>query len=288
MSNWKNRAALLMVCFILASIAGCKTEGSPDGKMTGSREAEAGRGTFAGMDNRTEENQQTAKTSGPEIRQADFSEEFQSVEGCAVLLDSSGNTITFYQEEMCRTQVSPASTFKVVSALSGLHHGILLSKDSKMGYEGRIYSVDAWNQDVNLAEAFQSSCVWYFRKVIDAVGQEGVQRDLDGLGYGNCDISQWEGSNVNNYPELNGFWLESSLKISPLEQVEVLQNIVEGNTIYTESEVAVLKEIMLVEEDGSLKIYGKTGSGRKGHAWFVGFANKEDTTVYFAVYLEDE
>jgi bla regulator protein BlaR1 len=28
---------------------------------------------------------------------------------------------------------------------------------------------------------------------------------------------EWRGGNINSLPELNGFWLESSLKISPKE-----------------------------------------------------------------------
>ena len=52
---------------------------------------------------------------------------------------------------------------------------------------------------------------------------------------------------MNSFPELNGFWIESSLLISPIEQVEVLHKIMEGETIYTESEIEILKSIMLLE-----------------------------------------
>ena len=52
----------------------------------------------------------------------------------------------------------------------------------------------AWNGNLTLAEAFQSSCVWYFRQVIDQVGQASVAQQLAALDYGNQDISQWEGA----------------------------------------------------------------------------------------------
>ena len=80
----------------------------------------------------------------------------------------------------------------------------------------------------------------FFRKVIDEVGQETIQEELNKLDYGNCDISEWSGSGVNSFPELNGFWIESSLMISPIEQVEVLHKIMEGETIYTKSEIEIL------------------------------------------------
>lgn len=54
-----------------------------------------------------------------------------------------------------------------------------------------------------------------------------MQTELDRLSYGNCDISDWNGglNTNNNNRALTGFWLESSLLISPKEQVEVLERI---------------------------------------------------------------
>ena len=93
---------------------------------------------------------------------------------------------------------------------------------------------------------------------------------------------------MNSFPELNGFWIESSLMISPIEQVEVLHKIMEGETIYTKSEIEILKSIMLLEASDSKKIYGKTGTGTNGTAWFIGFVEKENTNIYFAIYLDDD
>lgn len=44
---------------------------------------------------------------------------------------------------------------------------------------------------------------------------------------------------------------------------------------------------MLVNETDSQKIYGKTGSGSNGDAWFVGFSEKQGKKQYFAIYLND-
>lgn len=45
---------------------------------------------------------------------------------------------------------------------------------------------------------------------------------------------------------------------------------------------------MLVEDNGASKIYGKTGSGSYGKAWFIGFKEQGDKRKYFAVYLNDK
>lgn len=218
---------------------------------------------------------------------ADFSEEFDHLSGCAIIYFPDGNTYV-YNQKTVDERVSPLSTFKIVSALIGLDNDVLEDGDSTMEYNGTQYSVSEWNGDLTLQEAFQTSCVWYFRKVIDKVGESGVSSTLERLHYGNCDTSEWNGSGTNPLPELNGFWLDSSLKISPREQVEVLADIFEGNAGYSRQSIQVLKNIMFIKAEGTCNIYGKTGSSTDGRAWFVGFLEKDDQRGYFAVYLDDE
>lgn len=65
----------------------------------------------------------------------------------------------------------------------------------------------------------------YYRQVVDDIGKDMMQKELDKLQYGNCDISDWEGrlNTNNNNRALTGFWIQSSLLISPKEQVEVME-----------------------------------------------------------------
>ncbi len=77
------------------------------------------------------------------------------------------------------------------------------------------------------------------------------------------------------------------LKISPFEQVNVLEKIFEGESIYSSQDVETLKEIMLIQNDETQKVYGKTGSGSNGEAWFVGFVQTDEQRKYFAIYLCD-
>lgn len=143
-----------------------------------------------------------------------------------------------------------------------------------------------WNGDLTLEEAFEKSCIWYFREVIDLAGRDKMQEELKNLQYGNCDISEWNGSNINPLENLNVFWLDSSLKNSPLEQVEVLSRIFEGHSDYDSRNIKILKRTMLVDENDSQKTYGKTGSGN-GEAGFVGFSESNGERRYLAIYLND-
>lgn len=218
----------------------------------------------------------------------DLSEAFRGVNGCAVIYSPVQEEYSFFNEDMCRQEESPYSTFKIISALSGLQNGIIADELSTMGYDGTDYGNLEWNGDLTLEEAFQKSCIWYFRKVIDSIGKDKIQEELNGLQYGNCDISEWNGSNINPMEMLNGFWLDSSLKISPVEQVEVLQRIFEGKSDYGSDNIEILRKIMLVDESDTQKIYGKTGTSGNGEAWFVGFSeSSNEERKYFAIYLND-
>ncbi|SFS03933.1 penicillin-binding transpeptidase domain-containing protein [Anaeromicropila populeti] len=195
----------------------------------------------------------------------DYSEDFKDINGCAVVLDEQKNQVYLYQDEMCKTEVSPYSSFKIISTLMGLHNNVIDNQNSHMLYDDSInYPIEEWNTDINLAEAFRTSCIWYFRQVLNSVGQDKVAKELTLLGFGNCDCSEWNGNAVNPLPDLNGFWIDSTLKISPYEWVMVLKDILEGNSIY-----------------------GKMGTGLNGKAWFVGWAEGRDKCKLLAIYLDD-
>lgn len=222
-----------------------------------------------------------------EEKNIDLSNDFNGIRGCAVLYFPENNHYYYYNRSICEQRVSPFSTFKIISALAGLENGVIQNESSVMNYNGTQYPVTEWNQNLTLKEAFQSSCIWYFRQVTDAVGEAGIQEILNDLQYGNCDISEWEGSGINPSDELNGFWLDSSLKISPEEQVRVLSDIFGEESEFAPSEIKILKNIMLVSDDDNKKIYGKTGSGTNGEAWFVDFSEENNVRKYIAIYLSD-
>ena len=67
--------------------------------------------------------------------------------------------------------------------------------------------------DLTLEEAFQNSCIWYFREVIDLVGRDKMQEELKNLQYGNCDISGMEWYQYQSFGKakwfLAGFFFEN-------------------------------------------------------------------------------
>lgn len=229
----------------------------------------------------------------PEIVDVDWSEYFNGLNGSAVVYDAANRRYTMYNGDLAVTRSSPCSTFKIISSLIALENGIFEPEDSTREWSGEVFWNEDWNKDIDFNEAFRTSCVWYYRQVIDDIGKDMMQEELDKLQYGNCDISDWEGrlNTNNNNRALTGFWIESSLMISPKEQVEVMERIFGENSDYSEETQNELKQVMLVPEQDrtDISIYGKTGMGKAEgvvvDAWFTGFAEGTEGKIYFCVHL---
>lgn len=240
-----------------------------------------------------EEELENERTEGAEIVEAEWSEYFNGLNGTAVLYDVANRRYMVYHDDLASIRRSPCSTFKIISSLTALENGIFEPEDSTRNWSGEIFWNEDWNRDLDFCEAFRTSCVWYYRQLIDDIGKDMMQKELNKLQYGNCDISDWEGrlNTNNNNRALTGFWIESSLMISPKEQVEVMERIFGEGSDYSEETRNELKQVMLVseQEKDDISVYGKTGMGKAEgvvvDAWFTGFAERAEGKLYFCVHL---
>lgn len=206
-------------------------------------------------------------------------EYFEGYKGSFVLYDMNNDEYTIYNEEKSRERVSPNSTYKIYSALSALENGVITEENSLMKWDGVLRYYDEWNRDLDLYEAMEYSANWYFDKINSINGIENVQNDLIKIGYGNCDFSGG-----------NDCWLESSLKISPLEQVDILKNFYTNNFGFSQNSIDTVKNSIKISSKGDTVLYGKTGTGRIDdkdiNGWFVGFVEKDNNVYFFATNIE--
>ena len=100
----------------------------------------------------------------------------------------------------------PCSDWKKIS----LHR-----KSSFIAWNGETYPFEAWNADQTLQSAMNSSVNWYFESVDEQLGAADISNYIQEIGYGNENISG----------DFSTYWMESSLKISPIEQVELLTKL---------------------------------------------------------------
>lgn len=217
------------------------------------------------------------------VERTDLADIFQGFDGTFIMYDEGADRYTVFNKTLSETRLPPCSTFKVFHALIGLDSGVLDRDDARtlMKWNGKPSSIAAWNHDQTLASAMRHSVVWYFQRVATGIGEERMQRGLDRIGYGNRDISGG----------LTRFWLQSSLKISPREQVGLLRALFNGSLPFAAEDIAVVKRDITLSSGKGLRFMGKTGSGsddadRGIIGWFVGGVETPHNRWSFAVNIQ--
>jgi len=210
----------------------------------------------------------------------DLSNFFRGFEGSFVLYDLEAGVYTIHNRDMSVTRVSPNSTYKIFSALIALDTGVLDRDNTVQTWDGTVHSFEAWNQNQNLASAMQYSTNWYFQNMDVQIGVGELYRYLSQLAYGNTNLSGG----------ITDFWIESSLRISPVEQVRVLRDFYQSNTIFEAAHIDTVKDVLRLSENSGAVLSGKTGTGIvNGHftnGWFIGYVENADGTFIFATYIQ--
>ena len=117
--------------------------------------------------------------------------------------------------DMAATRTAPNSTYKIYDALFALEEGIITPKQSLLAWNQEDYPFDAWEQDQTLQTAMSGSVQLVILKLlITKWAGKPFNPIFRKIGYGNETI----GNDISSY------WLESTLKISPVEQVELLKD----------------------------------------------------------------
>lgn len=220
-------------------------------------------------------------TDSSKITTEDLSSYFEGYEGCFVLLDNNSGEYKVYNAEKSQKQVPPCSSFKIYNSLIGLETKVVEDENTVFEWDGTKNSVDSWNRDHSMKTAIENSVVWYYQKLASLVGEERMQEYLDEIGYGNKDISGG----------ITKFWLQSSLKISPMEQVDMLKRLYDYKLPFSKRNVDIVKKIIVLSKGNGAVLSGKTGSGVGPdssyiNGWFVGYVEKDGNVYIFAANIE--
>ena len=219
-------------------------------------------------------------TTEKNITQLNLSSNFGDYTGSFVLYDQSADKWNIYNMEHASTRVSPNSTYKIYDALLGLESGIITPEHSTFTWNGEPYPFNSWEADQDLTSAIHNSVNWYFQAIDSQAGFEAVRTFLQTINYGN----QNTGTNLNLY------WTDFSLKISPIEQVELLQDFYQNNFHFDGKNIQAVKKALLLSTTSSGSLYGKTGTGRVNgkdvNGWFIGYIETANNTYYFATNIQ--
>ena len=92
-------------------------------------------------------------------------------------------------------------------------------------------------------------------------GLETLEDFYTYINYGNHDLSGG----------VSSFWAESSLKISPIEQVEMLQRLYINEFNFDADNIQTVKNALLLSSTANGNLYGKTGTGNRSRSYISVF-----------------
>ncbi len=127
------------------------------------------------------------------------------------------------------------------------------------------------------------SVVWYSQQITASLGKQRFADYVRAFQYGNADVS-----GDAEHDGLTLSWIDSSLRISPLEQLAFLDKVVNRRLGVSEHAYAMTTRLTRYNKlaDG-WRVHGKTGSAAD-LGWYVGWVSKGRHTYVFARLIQED
>ncbi|HQW46713.1 MAG TPA: penicillin-binding transpeptidase domain-containing protein [Chitinophagaceae bacterium] len=194
---------------------------------------------------------------------------------CFELADNNHDMIYIYNLQRASKRFSPASTFKIMNSLIALETNVALDENLIIPWDG-VARRPEWDKDMNLREAFKVSCVPYYQALARKIGKVDMQKWIDTVRYGN----------KRTGPNVDDFWLNDTLQITPDEQVGFIKKLYFDKLPFAQRSQRIVRSLMLQEDSTHYKLYYKTGTQMPLRnnkkvilAWIVGFVEKRETQI---------
>lgn len=204
-----------------------------------------------------------------------------NLQGSFILFDKNANTLYEYNSSQLDSGFLPASTFKILNSLIALETGIAPDENFTLKWDSVERWNPNWNSDQDMKTAFKNSTVWYYQELARRIGEARMKFYMSQANYGNFEIMG----------EIDKFWLNGGLRISPRQQIRFLQKLNEEKLPFQQCNMQIVKKIMISQDSSGIVIHSKTGMTQqngKDIGWFVGWLEKAGNTYYFANCIQCE
>lgn len=210
----------------------------------------------------------------------------QGATGCFALLDNGTNEFKVYNLERFRdSSYLPASTFKIINSLIGLQTGIIVNDSMVIEWDGMDRGRNECNKDMTMYEAFRLSCPPWYMELARRIGKDTMQLWLDSLSYG----SQ-QGKAFKIQQNLDTFWLDNSLQITPDEQLGLVKKLYFNQLPFHKVNHEIVKQAMLWEDNSNYRLSYKTGWGKLPNGnhlgWCIGWIEENRHPYFFVLNIE--
>ena len=178
-----------------------------------------------------------------------------------------------------RHRQAACSTFKIPLTLMALESGVVRDPDALVDLDAQIYQPrDWWSEAMrrnwgrphSLRTAFQSSAVWFYRRLALRMGESTVASFLASFDYGDRRMAAG----------LDNFWNAGprAVQISPVEQWQFLHRVAHRHLALSQRTFELAHGIFVHEQRPEAVVHAKTGLGWLGESadsglvgWFVGW-----------------
>lgn len=201
------------------------------------------------------------------------------VNGTVVITSVKSGHTFIHNDARAKQRFSPASTFKIMNTLIAVEEGAVTGADDVFKWNGHAYATPVWNHDQTLSSAFKVSCVWCYQDIARRIGGDRYTFYLKQSGYGE----------LKSKFSATTFWLEGSLQISALEQINFLRQVVHQQLPFSQMAYETLKQIMLVKKTSTYSLWAKTGWAtmvKPPTGWYVGYIETSRDVWLFALNME--
>lgn len=200
-----------------------------------------------------------------------------SVDGAIAIYDKNNDRFYEHNGDRNTTAFFPASTFKILNALISLETGVIRDDVSVLTWDGVQREIPAWNRDTNLRQAFKDSTVWFYQVLARKNGHERMQKFVQQVQYGNQQIGTPD--------QIDHFWLDGPLQITPKQQIEFLQRLERNDLPFSQRAIDLVKDMMIIERTPEYTLRGKTG-WENPVGWIVGYLEQGNNVYFFATNIK--
>lgn len=215
------------------------------------------------------------------VEREDWSRLFQdeNIEGTLAVLDERDGARWVHDGARARQRFIPASTFKIPHLLFALDAGIAQDEFQTFRWDGVPRRFPHWDRDQTLRSSMRGSVVWVFQDFARRLGEKQERRYLRKIDYGNRDVSGG----------VDRFWLDGGLRISALEQIDLLRRLHRNRLPFKAEHQRLVKDLMLIDDARDATMRGKTGWAFDVDpqiGWFVGWVEHPQGAVFFAMNMQ--
>lgn len=173
----------------------------------------------------------------------------------------------------------PGSTFKVLNSMIVLETDTLPDVDTEVAWDGVTREIGAWNRNHSLRSGIEVSAVWMYQEMARRIGETEMADWVRRAGYGNADTSG----------AIDRFWLDGELRISPVQQIDFLEQAVLGELPFRPDVVDSVLAILVRESGDGWTWAHKTGTvlaDDPALGWLVGTTSNGSESWVFALNLD--